>query len=160
MKKLMLIFAILFLVIKDSQAQDSLQNIPPNSAITQKKPAPVKFSKEYYEMKSRKLKTASWILLSAGTVLGVTGIIVYNNQKEYDLSHIDEAIVSEAGAEFLIIAGGAMVVTSIPLFITAGKYKRKALEMSANLKIESRQDLYQASVSMKYYPAVGVRISF
>jgi hypothetical protein len=73
---------------------------------------------------------------------------------------MDQAIMSEAGADFLIIAGASMVVTSIPLFITAGKYKRKALEMSANLKVESRQDLYQASVSMKYYPAVGVRISF
>jgi hypothetical protein len=161
MKKMMLIFAILFFVMKNAQAQDSLQNITPNASITtQKKPAPAKFSKEYYEVKSRKLKTTAWILLGAGTVLGVTGVLVYNNRKDYDLSHLDDAIVSEAGADILMIGGAAMVVTSIPLFITSAKYKRKALSMSATLKLESSRELYTAGISLKHYPAVGIKISF
>jgi cytochrome b subunit of formate dehydrogenase len=161
MKKIIFLFAVLFFVKENSRAQDSLHNITPAPSMkTEKKTAPAKFSKEYYEIKSRKLKTNAWILLGAGTVLGVTGVILYNNQKDYDLNHLDEAIVNEAGYEVMMIGGAAMVVTSIPLFITSAKYKKKALNMSATLKLESSKELYAAGITLKHYPAVGVRINF
>jgi hypothetical protein len=49
-----------------------------------------------------------------------------------------------------------MVVVDIPVLIRSGYYKRKALDMSANLKFEQ----YQTGISMKQYPAVGLSFKF
>ena len=84
--------------------------------------------------------------------MGVTGTILYEHAAQ---TNEWNEVGNEFGGVFLMAAGGAMVVTSIPIFIRAGYYKRKAMDVSANLKFEP----YQSGLAMKRFPAIGLRIS-
>jgi hypothetical protein len=57
----------------------------------------------------------------------------------------------------LVIGGGAAAISSIPLFITSGKNKRRALNMSAGFKLENLPRIRTAGVSQTYYPAVSIQ---
>jgi len=118
------------------------------------------YSAEYLAIKSSKLKSAGWVLCSLGTVLGVSGLIVYekNLHSTYSLNQLGDALLNTAGAEILMIAGSTMVLISIPVFISSGQYKKKALNMSASLKLVPSQELSQTGMSLKHYPAVGISI--
>jgi hypothetical protein len=163
MKQSILFFAIFLLFTQTSNSQDSLHMF--NSKVPNavgKAAAGSQYTSEYYALKSSKLKTTGWILFSIGTVLGVTGEILNESYKRkvYHLDQLGDALGDEYGAALLIIAGSSMVITSVPIFIRAGYYKRKSLDMSASFNLESSQELSQSGLSMKRYPAVGIRIQF
>ena len=112
---------------------------------------PQKNSKEYYLQKSSTLNSTGWVLLGIGVVSGVTGTIIYaNTHNSVGWNQLN----NEIGGGFLIVAGSALVVTSIPIFIRAGYYKNKAMDMSAILKFEP----YLSGIAIKQYPAIGVNI--
>ncbi len=52
---------------------------------------------------------------------------------------------------FSITAGSAMVITSVPVFIRSGYYKRKAMDMSASIKLEP----YQSGLAVKHFPSMS-----
>jgi hypothetical protein len=153
MKPLFSTVIFLCLLSAVCQAQDSPHNTSPKP-LTQKNPYDLSqtYTKEFYLEKESKLNTAAWVLLSAGTVMGITGTIIYEHAIHNE--NWDE-VGNTFGGVFLIVAGSAMVVTSIPIFIRSGYYKKKALNMSANLKFEP----YQSGLAMKHYPAIGISIS-
>ena len=95
-------------------------------------------------------------MIGAGTVIGITGYLIYQNQLNSYSTNIDQALMNTAGSTIMVIAGSAMVVVGIPVIIRSGYYKRKALDMSANLRFEQ----YQTGISMKQYPAVGLSFQF
>jgi hypothetical protein len=153
MKQLFLVTIGLFIITNMCRAQDSLRIAVPNSSTEKNKfYMPKQNSKEYYLEKQSKLNTTAWVLLGIGAAMGVTGTILYENA-----AHANEwdQVGNEFGGIFLIAAGSAMVVTSVPIFIRSGYYKRKAMDLSANLKFEP----YQSGVAMKSFPAIGLRIS-
>jgi uncharacterized membrane protein len=161
MKQIILIFVVLFVVLESSRAQDSIRNIAPGPSFKLYKTAPpAKFSYEYYIVKSNKFKTTGWVLAGLGTVLGVTGLIIYENHlhQEYTWDELGDEIANSAGAELLMIAGSTMVLVSIPVFITSLHYKKKALNMSASLKLESYHEIYQTGITQNHYPALGITI--
>jgi hypothetical protein len=91
---------------------------------------------DYYLQKSKNQKTAAWILLSGGIVCAGIGVAI-------GVSQIDNMLISAfegnntnrgTGATILFYAGSAMALGSIPLFIAAGKNKRKAFLMPASQK--------------------------
>jgi hypothetical protein len=161
MKKIILFFMIIFSVLETTRAQDSLQSITTGPSFkTSVFPPPVKYSHEYYAVKSSKFRTTGWVLLSLGTVLGVTGLIVYENHlhQGYNWDELGDAIVNSAGAELLMIAGSTMVLVSIPVFISSGHYKKMALSLSASLRLEPYHELYQTGIARNHYPALGITI--
>ena len=100
------------------------------------------------------MKTTGWVLISAGTVLGITGYFVYENTLNSDYHNFDAAVGNTFGATLLMAGGAAMVVVGIPVLIRSGYYKRKALNMSAMMKFET----YQTGIAFKQFPAVGLSI--
>jgi hypothetical protein len=151
MKQLFFLVFVLFCMSRICRAQDSLHiSTPKTSTEKNMYSMPQKNSKDYYLEKANKLNTSAWVLLSAGVVSGVAGIIIYDNTHNVNgWNQVSYAF----GGVFLMIAGSALVVTSIPIFIRAGYYKNKALDMSAILKFEP----YLSGVTIKQYPAIGVR---
>jgi hypothetical protein len=153
MKQLFSTIIFLCFITAICKAQDSLHIISPKTSVQKNLyDMPQTNSKEYFLEKESKLNTAAWVLLGAGTVMAITGTIIYEHAIHNE--NWDE-VGNTFGGVFLIVAGSAMVVTSIPIFIRSGYYKRKALNMSAALKFEP----YQSGLAMKHYPAIGISIS-
>ena len=161
MKKIMLIFAVLFFGFATSKAQDSLTHISPLPQVgTAKPPPPVKNSPEYFALKSRKYKTTGWVLLSVGSVLGVSGWLIHKNQKEYTLDQLGEGTATEAGSIFLMAAGGTMVLVSVPVFISSANYKKKSKSLSVSFSLQTIHEPYQTGISLDHQPAIGLSFHF
>jgi hypothetical protein len=161
MKQIILFFSTLLLILQATRAQNNQQNTAPGHSLKSfKAPVPAKYSYEYYAVKSSKFRTTGWVLFSVGTVLGVTGLIVYENHlhQDYNWDELGDAIVNSVGAELLMVAGTTMVLVSIPVFISSWHYKKKALSMSASLKLESYNELNQTGTTQSHYPALGITI--
>ena len=94
----------------------------PATSFCQKTNDSVPVIKTDYLTKSKNQKTAGWVLLGGGTALIGIGFLVGDSKE----STFDDAI------------------GSIPLFIASGKNKRKALNMSANFKMENATNSYPA----------------
>jgi hypothetical protein len=152
MKQLIILSAGLLFMLGFCQAQDSLNHISPNAPIPKKQYAiPDVNSKEYYLERGSKLNTTAWVLLGVGATLGATGFIIYqNNHNQNDWENLGNTF----SGIFLIAAGSALVITSVPIFIRSGYYKSKALNLSASLKLEP----YQAGLALKRYPSIGLSI--
>ncbi len=81
-------------------------------------------SKDYYLQKSKKQKTAGWLLLGGGAMIALIGGIVQhqNSSSESNSFHLD---FDFTGAK-IAIAGGVISLVSIPIFSNAAKNARKA----------------------------------
>lgn len=107
-----------------------------------------------YLQKSNKQKTAGWILFGCGAGLASIGIIVTATTGLGDLIDGDDG---SSGGPILMFTGLVGMVGSIPLFLAAGKNRRKAMA-SISFKME-KTSLYNARVSSIYrYPVVAIRI--
>ncbi len=97
---------------------------------------------DYYLQRSKSQKISGFIFLG----IGVTTL----------------ALLSKGDTDFdilpaLAIGGIAATVVSIPLFISSGKNKRKA--MSLSVKNEKAFILRNGSFTQKSFPALSVRLS-
>ncbi len=127
MKKIMIYFLLLAM---------------PAASFCQKTNDSVPSVKTDYLTKSKNQKSAAWVLLGGGTALIGAGFLIGDSKN----STFDDAAT---GA----ILGGIGVLSaigSIPLFIASGKNKRKALNMSANFRIEN---------ATNSYPAIALKIN-
>ena len=77
-------------------------------------------TKQDYLQKSKKQKTAAWILLGGGTIAWFAGVSKYMNQDDN----------KDGGGEAAMVIGGIAGLSSIPLFIIASKNKKKAISLS------------------------------
>ncbi|MES1181247.1 MAG: hypothetical protein ABUL44_00475, partial [Flavobacterium sp.] len=85
--------------------------------------------KDSYLLKSARLQTAGWILVSTGAVLTTAGILIINNTNSGNFGNdFNNAI----GGFVCYVFGIAAISTSIPLFIVSGVMKRKAAKLSFN----------------------------
>jgi len=105
---------------------------------------PVKDSvrSEYYLQKSKSQKTVGFILLGVGAT---TLAILSKGETDFDVLPV------------LAIGGLAATVISVPLFISAGKNKRKA--MSLSMKKEKAFFPHGGSFAQKSFPAVSIRLN-
>jgi hypothetical protein len=79
--------------------------------------------------KAKNQKTAAWILFGGGAVLSTVGFIIVTNEVVKDFSNIftpNYSTSNSTGGEIMVYAGTGAMLGSIPLFIGAGKNKRKA----------------------------------
>jgi len=152
--KQLIIFAGLFLILESSSAQDSLQHNNLNAPTGKHQSYnPWIYSKAYCQEKSRSLNTAAWVLAGTGAVMGIAGLVVYENSLREDSWN---ELGNSFGGVILVAAGSAMVITSVPIFIRAGYYNKKALNMSAVMKLEP----YQKGLAVQHFPAIGLSIPF
>jgi hypothetical protein len=118
--------------------------------------------KQDYLQKSKKQKTAAWILLGGGTTAGTIGLfMVFKEAAKVTTPAVllpgqpkpDEAKANGGG--ILMIAGGAAIIGSIPLFTAASKNKKKAFAVSfKNIQvIQKNSFVYTAA------PSVSLTIS-
>ena len=106
-------------------------------------------------IKSKKQKTAAWGVLGIGIAMLVAGTAIAAH--EYgDAWNEGEGEGFEAAGVVAAIGITAMV-GSIPLFIAAGKNKRKA--MSVSLKNEQFQSLKNSSLVYRPMSAVSLKIN-
>lgn len=107
-----------------------------------------------YLQKSNKQRTAGWILLGGGAGLTGIGIIVTATTALGDLIEGDEG---SSGGPILMFTGLVSMVGSIPLFLAAGKNRRKAMA-AISFKMEKTpiNNLWVTSAS--HYPVVAIRI--
>jgi len=102
-------FFILFLLIAFQQTQSQI--IEPTNNNSQQK------LYDIYTLQQKRNNTAAWIFLGSGLAVTVIGFEIGNNGDLDDLGT----------AALLVVAGGAATLASVPLFIVAGKNKRKAM---------------------------------
>ena len=110
-----------------------------------------KTTKDSLLAKSKKQKTAGWILLGTGAAAIITGIII-------ESSHKNETSFDQASGEAVLIGGGiACSVASIPFFLSAGHKKKKA----ATLSFGKQRILTPVNNTFcfKTQPAISLKIS-
>ena len=87
--------------------------------------------------KSKKQKTAAWLLLGGGASVSIVGFSILSNDASKDLSNDLTTIFSfgyvtpaehkhSAAGPILTIAGIGAILGSVPLFIASGNNKKKA----------------------------------
>ena len=120
-------------------------------------PAPASPKQDYLK-KSKKQKTAAWILLGAGTAMIITGVALQANEIKNDPYNPVAPLTdqSESGAAFFGV-GLLAAAGSIPLFIASSRNKRKAASIS--FKNERFQYLKNSSVVYLPMPAVSLKVS-
>ena len=101
-------------------------------------------TKAEYLKKSRTQRTIGFVMLGAGSaiLIGVSG-------GNTDLNSVGT----------FVVVGAGLVIGSIPLFIAAGKNKRRYKNATASFMLEETRSISQRSINTKYIPAVGVKIS-
>ena len=125
-------------------------------------PAPALTKQDYLE-KSKKQKTAAWVLLGGGAVLIITGAVLSINEAEDDYQddpYNPFAPLTEAdfdGPEWVFTTGILAGLGSIPLFIASSRNRRKAMTLS--LKNEQFQSLKNSSLVYRPMPAVSLKIN-
>ena len=112
--------------------------------------------KDHYFQKSKKQKTAAWLLLSGGTVMCASGYVffIYEGLKG-DGIYGTKAKLALA----MFYAGGAAIVGSIPLFIASARNKGISMSATAGLKMENNISQLQPSFVKASYPALSLKIN-
>ncbi len=84
---------------------------------------PQKGTYEYHLKKQKSNRTAGWVLLSGGLLLGMTGVAI-------DLGNMFEPGKEDVKTgQVISYTGIAAMAGSIPCFIAAGKHKKQALSL-------------------------------
>lgn len=122
----------------------------PASIFCQKPNDSVPSVKTDYLQKSKNQKSAAWTLLGGGTALIGIGFIVGDGKN----ASFDDA------ATGAVLAGVGLLsaIGSIPLFIAAGKNKRKAMKMFTSIKMEKATLFQRQSFDQPSYPAVTLKL--
>ena len=106
-----------------------------------------------YLKKSKNQKTAAWMLLGSGIILETITFIIVIQDLEYgsDVSRTTQLIMG--------FTGGAAMLGSIPLFIASRKNKKKAMNMTTNIKMEKATIIERQSFVQSSYPAIAFKIN-
>ena len=107
---------------------------------------------EYYLKKSRHQRTIGWIMLGSGIALTSLGFGVATVEAINSLGE-----TSGNTGSVLAIVGVASALGSIPLFISAGRNKRKAADLA--FSIQKIPMLCIAKNPMIFQPALTVKVS-
>ena len=118
------------------------------TSFSQQTPATkIPLTKTDYLQKSKKQKTAAWILLGGGTAM-TAGSIVWASQNIFSTS---------SGPTVLFVVGCVSMVGSIPLFIASSKNKKRA--MSVSFKNESAPQLINRTIVTRPLPSLNLKIN-
>ncbi len=122
------------------------------SCFSQETNAKQSLTKQDYLAKSKRQKTAGWIMLGGGAALVGVGIAIGSSE---ELSFDDAGTAAVLGG-----VGILSMIGSIPVFLAAGKNKRRANRMSGLIRMESSEIARGGSLHKIHYPAVSLTIDF
>ena len=106
-------------------------------------------TRQDYLKKSKNQKTTAWILLGGGIALGVAGPVLWSSTG-----------ISDSGVDVLMVCGAASVVGSIPLFIAAGRNKRKGMNASAYFQIRQNSVPTNTGLTLHSTPTLSLKLNF
>jgi hypothetical protein len=117
-------------------------------------------TKTDYLAKSKRQKTAAWILLSGGFACSVIGSVIVSNDVENEFGSIlvtgHNTNTSTAGA-ILFVTGTASMIGSIPLFIAA--HRNKKMGMSLSFRKETAPLIQKNRFVYTSVPSLTLKIS-
>lgn len=88
---------------------------------------------DFLFQRAKNQKAGAWLLLGAAAGATIAGIVINNNTpRPRDIPGILESARSIDTGEFLELVGGALITTSILLFISSGENKKRAGVMLKN----------------------------
>jgi hypothetical protein len=116
-------------------------------------------SKDYYLQKSKTQKTVAWVLAGSGTGMMITGAIINGSQNMGNMvgAFIGETPTNENKGLWLCYVGSAAAITSIPLFISSHKNKKRAASVAL-----SNQNIYapfQNNFVVKTQPTLTLKLN-
>ncbi len=119
------------------------------------------YSSDYFKMKSKKQRTAAWLMAGGGAVLCGTGLAIMSASALDEVAAwFEDSHDSNYGTgSALLVTGTLCMLGSVPLFIAAGKNRKKALAVSSFIKPEERPYVYQRSIKRTQFPAIGIKIN-
>jgi len=132
-----------------------------SSLIGQASNAKPSLTQQDYLENSKKQKLAGRILLIGGAGLMATGIIIPQGELVepcYGGWFCNEEYENDGIKAGFILAGTISMLSSVPLFIIAGKNKRKAATVS--FKNENTLQLYNQNLVYTWVPALRVKVDF
>jgi hypothetical protein len=107
-------------------------------------------TKDYYLQKSKRQKTAAWVLLIGGTALMGAGLLIADSKN---------ATFDQAGAGAVMIGIGFLAdLGSIPLFIASKKNKNRAMKASVSLKIQDALAVQKQNIMNTRFPAISFHV--
>lgn len=118
------------------------------------------FTGSDYLKKSKNQKKAAWIFLGSGFAVSAAGLMVSTIGVAEEFTGVftgQESKKFETGAVIFYI-GVAAMLTSIPLFVTASKNKKKAAGISVSFKLDNRSLVKQRVMMKSTYPAIALKI--
>ena len=132
----------------------------------QSTPSHIPAVKTDYMKKSKNQKTGAWILLGGGFALTTTSIVMASSKVTEDYVNVIAGVFTSEPApqndytaeNILLITGTASMLASIPFFIASKKNKRKAMDISANIKMENARMIQYQSFVQITYPAIVLEI--
>jgi hypothetical protein len=139
----------------------------PATSFCQKTNDSVPVIKTDYLKKSKNQKTAAWILLGGGFALTTTSIVIATPKATEDLTYaFGGFLVGQPAPEndytaenILLVTGTAAMLGSIPLFIASGKNKKRAMNMTTNIKMEKATIIQRQSFVQSSYPSIAFKIN-
>ena len=110
-----------------------------------------KNTKEDYQLKAKKQKTIGWVLLGSGVATSFIGL------SQLNFAGSDDGDVNNTAGAILFFTGLAATITSIPVFSSSKRSRKKA--MSLSFKNEMTPQIKNCSMAYKTIPAVSFKIS-
>lgn len=114
-----------------------------------------------YLKKSKKQKTAAWILLGGGAIVSTIGTVIASNNVVDEIGSLfdDTHDAGYATGVSLMGVGIAAMAGSIPLFIVSGKNRRKAIAASVSIDIKRNYRAESFTIKSSAYPALTLKLS-
>ena len=113
-------------------------------------------AKTDYLQKSKKQKTAAWVLLGGGATLVLTGIIIPKGDLVYEAFLFSSYENDGVKGTFELI-GLVSMITSIPFFIASKKNNKRA--MSFSFKNEPATQLVKSNLVCRSVPSLNLKFS-
>lgn len=134
MKYIYIIILVCSFQISEAQVIDSTTTKPPQELY------------DFHTLKQKRNKTTAWVLVGSGLLMTMSGLVVNSADEAAEAAALGLVDVEEVHkGDWLIYAGGATTLASIPFFISAGKHKRKA-----SISLKSEQNLAGNIASSKF----------
>ena len=132
-----------------------------SSAFSQPTIEPAPSVQTNYLKKSKKQKTAAWILLGGGAIVSTIGTVIASNNVVDEIGSLfdDTHDAGYATGVSLMGVGIAAMAGSIPLFIVSGKNRRKAIAASVSIDIKRNYRAESFTVKSSACPALTLKLS-
>ncbi len=141
MKILMFCFAFIVMAINAYS-----QEIKPNLQMT---------SEEYLQ-KSKNQSVTAGIMFGVGTAAMVGGLVVSAGSKDDFFEELNAGLIGTS----LLLLGLTLDVISIPIFISADKNRKRAMEAVSTIKFEDVPSWSGGAISQSNVPTLSIQVRF